>query len=80
VKVQVEHGLFGVWTAGIQDVHPVRAKGGPHGLREPFDEEHRGVQCFLVNIKEIGGICEGSDQAMSRCQLAVPRQQSNRPV
>jgi len=78
--MQVEHGLLGVWTAGIQHVHPVRAKGGPHGLREPLDKEHCVVQGFRINIKEIGGVCEGSDQAMSRCQEAVPRQQSDRPV
>jgi hypothetical protein len=75
--MEVEHRLFGVWTAGIQYVHPICPKGRPHGFRETLDKEHRGVQLFITNIKEIGCMCEGSYQAMSRGQASVLRQEGD---
>lgn len=80
VKMQVEHRLFGVWTACIQYVDPARPKSRPHGFREPLDKEHGGIQGFIINVKEINGVFEGSDQAMSRCQESIARHEGDRSV
>ena len=75
--MQVENRLFRVWTAGSQYVHPICPKGRSHGFRETLDKEHRGVQLFMTYIKDIGRMRDGSDQAMSRRQAAVLRQEGD---
>ncbi len=81
--MQMEDRLFGVRTAGIQNVHPSRSKGLPHGFRKSLDEEHRGIQVLTTYIEEVGGVCEGGNEAMPRCQESVFRQEGDgsvRPV